>query len=314
MLNLLISFSPDSWDSDFFKIEKSRFCEYTRQDIRERYLDSHKHEDKKKDLLSYPCLFVIENEERDSRIGTITEMNADGKDLAIKFTFDSSFPPIPKGKIRELMNHLDIEKWELSRTHWAIKDVNAIKVFATYGLLSEKSITADSSVTLTPSNRNVFVVHGHDSLMRLDVKQYIADELKLNPIILSESASNGLTIMEKLEQYASEGFGVILYSPCDVGGKKSELPSLSYRARQNVVFEHGFLIGKLGRNKVIALKKGDVETPSDIDGLVYIKYEEDGWKEILRREIGNQYVGLAFTCTGFNSSNTPDEKKTPSAI
>lgn len=96
--------------------------------------------------------------------------------------------------------------------------------------------------------------------------------------------------MEKLELYACQGFGIILYSPCDIGGKKGELPSLSYRARQNVVFEHGFLIGKLGRNKVVALKKGDVETPSDIDGLVYIKYEEDGWKEILRREIGSHFL------------------------
>lgn len=290
MLNLLISFDPESWNSGFYKIEKSRFCEYTRQDIRERYLDSHKNDDKKKDLLSYPCLFVVENEERDSRIGKILEMNEDGKNIAIKFAFDPNFPPIPKGKLKELITHLDIEKWELSRTHWAIKDVNAIKVFTTFGVLSEKLLNFEPSVAPTPSNKNVFIVHGHDSLMRLDVKQFIADELKLNPIILSESPSNGLTIMEKLEQYASQGFGVILYSPCDVGGKKNELPMLSYRARQNVVFEHGFLIGKLGRRKVIALKKGDVETPSDIDGLVYIKYEENGWKEILRREIGNQFL------------------------
>jgi hypothetical protein len=290
MLNLLVSFDPESWDSGHYKLEKSRFCEYTRQDIRERYLDSHNNEGKKKDLLSYPSLFVVENEERASRIGTILEMNEDGKNISIKFAFDSNFPPIPKGKIKELMRHLDIEKWELSRTHWAIKDVNAIHVFTTFGIFSESSISSERAEAPTPSNENVFIVHGHDSLMRLDVKKFIANELKLNPIILSESPSNGLTIMEKLEQYAGQGFGVILYSPCDIGGKKSDLPMLSYRARQNVVFEHGFLIGRLGRSKVIALRKGEVETPSDIDGLVYIRYEEDGWKEILRREIGNKFM------------------------
>jgi hypothetical protein len=287
MLNLLVSYSEDSWDYGSYTIEKSRFCEHTRQDIREFYLDFHQNETKKKDLLSYPCLFVVENEAKESRIGSITELIEDGKNIVIKFQFDTNFVPIPKGKVRELMKHLDIGKWELSRTHWAIKDVNAINVLLTYGFSSGAPLPIETKNIPIPSNRNVFIVHGHDSLMRNDVKEFLANELNLVPIILSEVPSNGMTIMEKLERYASQGFAVVLYSPCDIGGKKSDLPLLSFRARQNVVFEHGYLIGKLGRNKVVALKKGDVETPGDMDGVVYIKYEEEGWKEILRKEFSS---------------------------
>lgn len=100
MLNLLVSFNEDTWDTGEFKIEKTRFCEYTRHDIRERYLDFHQNKNTKRNLLSYPCLFVIEDEKRESRIGTITELSENGKYLIIQFNLDNTFPPIPKGKIR----------------------------------------------------------------------------------------------------------------------------------------------------------------------------------------------------------------------
>jgi predicted nucleotide-binding protein len=40
-----------------------------------------------------------------------------------------------------------------------------------------------------------------------------------------------------------------------------------------VVLEFGYFIGKLGRDKVCCLLKGDVERPSDMDGIVYIPFE-----------------------------------------
>ena len=69
------------------------------------------------------------------------------------------------------------------------------------------------------------------------------------------------------------------YTPCDLGNSKNnvkEVNDLNNRARQNVVFEHGYLISKLGRKNVIALVKNDVEIPSDINGIVFIRYTEDG--------------------------------------
>ena len=61
---------------------------------------------------------------------------------------------------------------------------------------------------------------------------------------------------------------------------------LNSRARQNVVFEHGFLIGKLGRKNVCALVKGDIEKPSDISGIVYINFDEhEGWKTRVAKEL-----------------------------
>ena len=119
-------------------------------------------------------------------------------------------------------------------------------------------------------------------------------DLNLTPIILHLEASQGSTIIEKIENHANEsGFGIVLYSPCDKGGKDKE--SLKSRARQNVVFEHGFLIGRLGRNKTCAIVKGEIEKPNDISGLVYISHDNnEGWKIQLFREIKKVFKDISF--------------------
>lgn len=80
---------------------------------------------------------------------------------------------------------------------------------------------------------------------------------------------------------------MVLYTPCDLGRAKEEkVDEEKSRARQNVAFEHGYLIGRLGRNKVSALVKGDIEKPGDISGVVYISMDDAGaWKTQLAREM-----------------------------
>lgn len=82
------------------------------------------------------------------------------------------------------------------------------------------------------------------------------------------------------------GFAIVLYTPCDVGASKGEKDQLKPRARQNVIFEHGYLIGKIGRKNVCHLFKSGVETPSDIEGLVYAPMDEGGgWKYTVGKEM-----------------------------
>lgn len=131
----------------------------------------------------------------------------------------------------------------------------------------------------------VFIVHGHDDLLKIEVARFI-EKLGIEAIILHEKASSGNTIIEKIEKHSNVGFGIVLYTPCDVGAKNEESPNLQTRARQNVVFEHGFLIGKIGRKNVCALVKGNIEKPNDISGVVYISTEQE-WKLSLAKELRN---------------------------
>ncbi len=131
----------------------------------------------------------------------------------------------------------------------------------------------------------IFIVHGHDEEAKFKVARYI-EKLGFEPIILHEQASSGSTIIEKIEEYSNVGFGIILYTPCDIGGEKTASPELKPRARQNVVFEHGYLIAKIGRSNVCALVRGDIETPTDVSGIVYITMDStNAWHIEIAREL-----------------------------
>lgn len=155
-------------------------------------------------------------------------------------------------------------------------------------LIPEPSIVHQSSEsnrqTVAPiDNNKIFIVHGHDNSAKLEVAGFIK-ELDFEPIILHEKASRNKTIIEKIEAYSDVGFAIVIYTPCDVGKKESDV-KLKGRARQNVVFENGFLIGKLGRDKVCQLLKGEVETPNDISGIVYTSMDSGNWKIDLAQEL-----------------------------
>lgn len=135
------------------------------------------------------------------------------------------------------------------------------------------------------SSNKVFIVHGRDMLLRTQVENVLR-ALGLEPIILQEQANIGKTIIEKIEECTDVGFGIVLYTPCDEGRLKSEDGELKPRARQNVVLEHGYLMGKLGRERVCCLVSDDVEFPSDIQGVVYTSAKNVGqWKYDLAKEL-----------------------------
>lgn len=130
----------------------------------------------------------------------------------------------------------------------------------------------------------IFIVHGQDDSAKLEVARFI-ERVGFKPIILHEQASGSKTVIEKIEAYSDVGFGVIIYTPCDLGSINEKSAKLGGRARQNVVFEHGFLIGKLGRSKVCSLVKGDVDCPNDISGIVYMSMDSGSWKIELAKEL-----------------------------
>lgn len=137
------------------------------------------------------------------------------------------------------------------------------------------------------NKRKVFIVHGRDNETKQEVARFVS-AVGLEPIILHEQASAGMTIIEKIEHYANDAdFALVLYTPCDHGrGAQDTKVHPRNRARQNVVFEHGYLMAKLGRENVCALVKGDIETPNDISGVVYVAFDVQGaWKAEVAKEL-----------------------------
>jgi len=161
----------------------------------------------------------------------------------------------------------------------------ALKEIEIEELLSPTSkSTLESTLKVSTDKSKVFIVHGHDNELKIEVARFV-EKLGFEAVILHEKANEGNTIIEKIEKNSDVGFAIVLYTPCDEGKSKSS-EHLNSRARQNVVFEHGFFIAKLGRKNVVALHKGKgIELPNDISGVVYIKYEDGAWKTQIADEM-----------------------------
>lgn len=142
----------------------------------------------------------------------------------------------------------------------------------------------------------VFVVHGHDNELKTEVARFI-ERQSLEAVILHEQISRGQTIIEKIEANSDVGFAIILYTPCDIGRSvSSPEEDAKTRARQNVIFEHGYFVAKLGRSNVIALNKGNVEIPNDLSGVVYTNYDEVGaWKREIAHELKSSGYEIDFS-------------------
>lgn len=131
----------------------------------------------------------------------------------------------------------------------------------------------------------VFIAHGHDEAAKLKVARFI-EEMGMTPVILAEQANIGRTVIEKFEQNTDVCFAVVILTPDDTASLRDGGTKPRFRARQNVILELGYFFAKLGRKKVCALHKAQVEIPSDIHGVLYIPMDKDeGWKMRLAKEM-----------------------------
>lgn len=157
---------------------------------------------------------------------------------------------------------------ELLRTEVELRDEGAVK--------PEQSLTG----------HRIFLVHGHDELALQETARFL-EKLEQDVIILREQPNRGRTLIEKFEDYADVGFALVLLTPDDRGGPvTTPYDDQKPRARQNVLFELGYFIGRLGRNRVCALYRPGVEIPSDYSGVLYQEFDEKGaWRLELAREL-----------------------------
>ena len=145
--------------------------------------------------------------------------------------------------------------------------------------------TIDDTPPPATQERTVFVIHGRDDGTKHTIARFL-EKLDLKPVILNEEPNRGRTIIEKVEDYGLPSFAVAILTPDDVGALASDTHDMKQRARQNVIFEFGYFIGKIGREKVCAIIKEEPEIPSDYSGVVYISFDDAGaWEKSLFQEL-----------------------------
>jgi predicted nucleotide-binding protein len=232
---------------------------------------------------------------------TIEELIAEGQ----KFTYDNfasksddGYPQAYSpgwivwthgvGEVRELLGNTPVgqslhrglngmilgnEPYEFTRAHESI--MSGLRA----SLLLPLPTPANSSPSAATKSNRVFIVHGHDHASKNELELFLK-ELGLDPIVLHRQPDEGQTVIEKFEKYSDVGYAFVLLTPDDIGYPAAddlladEMRSKAKRARQNVVLEFGYFIGRLSRANVCCLYMGGVELPSDIHGLLYKEFHK----------------------------------------
>jgi len=174
--------------------------------------------------------------------------------------------------------------------------VNVLKAIdSRLAALEHRLAQQESTESTEPQfSRRVFIVHGHDGVLKNELARLL-EKLDFVPIILHEQPDRGQTIFEKLGREMTDvGFAFVVLTPDDVGAVATEPAALHPRARQNVVFEHGFFAGRFSHSRVCAIRRGDVEIPSDLHGVVYKTVPVGGSISSIALEVANELKAAGY--------------------
>ncbi|MBD58528.1 MAG: nucleotide-binding protein containing TIR-like domain protein [Citromicrobium sp.] len=317
MYNLLMVGAANYWtERDTAEFEWTRFLEHTQDAIAEQF--NPLTPDRIAELLTMPALFAVEfsnnaavrarNPDEFAHVGRIVEIRRRGNDVQFKFELDRAVEPVPMEVIADAAWDLDINVKlnENHRSHWAVKDVDLLRVLSGRGVRLTEGVTREVAAeikALAPAapgsgdvRPKVFIVHGRDDGLKNEVALWL-HRIGMDEVILHEQPNQGRTIIAKFRDLAADAvFAVVLATPDDVGSL-SGAEKMCPRPRQNVVLELGFFIGALGPERVAALVAGDdIEMPSDYDGVLYTRYDNaGGWKLALLKEF--LAAGIPFDAT-----------------
>ena len=168
---------------------------------------------------------------------------------------------------------------------WCADGLRSCKaIFETYLEDMAEENTPTTQVVSKSASINtdkIFIVHGHDGELKQAVARII-EKQGIEAIILSEQANKGRTIIEKFEDYSDVGGAICLFTADDYGRAKKDTTD-NTRARQNVVLETGYFMGKLGRSKVVVVAENGLELPSDMQGIVYT--DKNNWQFDVLKEL-----------------------------
>lgn len=295
MYSLIVVGGPTAVQDNIITIPAERLFEGNDEDTKHDFLlKSNIHigyDPNLEKLSSVPAILAFEKtgKEQPARLIIIEKIREDGRFLKVRFRYDERVKELTDISSGRLAFDLAIESWETNRNHWMIKDIEVTQVLSEHNLINQPDTmefpASQNAVT------NVFLVHGHDEGMMHAVARCLT-QVGLSPIILAEQPDGGKTIIEKFETHANlSKFAVVLISGDDIAGKQGEPQQL--RARQNVILELGYFIGKLGRRNVCAIKRGEVELPSDIIGIIWKNYDSAGaWRIGLISELRNAGISV----------------------
>lgn len=184
----------------------------------------------------------------------------------------------------------EIHRMRVNSCRDGLKTTKAILETYLEDFLDETGNYVSLKSNISKDTSKVFIVHGHDGELKQSVARII-EKQNIKAIILSEQVNNSMTIIEKFEKNSDVGCAICLFTADDIARSKSASEEKP-RARQNVVFETGYFMGKLGRERIVIISDSDIEIPSDLAGVVYTNTQN--WQVDLLKELKSMGYNIDF--------------------
>jgi len=125
------------------------------------------------------------------------------------------------------------------------------------------------------SNKKIFFVHGRNDGVKTQVADFLL-KTGIKPVNINKNIGKDQPLMEKMAKHSDVKASIVLFSSA---------------AGQNVIFEAGYFIGKLGMEHTVILLEEGVETPSELNGCAFYEIDQKGkW----RLEIANKLKSMNF--------------------
>ena len=151
MYNLLVSGRDDAWNGEPYLLELGRCVrEYTDQQLTARYGNLTAVEIN--ELRRLPCIFAYETGcKKAPKFGVLRDVTIRQGKAKIEYDIIELDTFLTVGDLDgDLAFDLDISKWEMNRTHWAVKDINLAKELRPKGItLPPWARTATKAVDIT---------------------------------------------------------------------------------------------------------------------------------------------------------------------
>ena len=260
MFNLIVKGA--GWAEGRDTIDTARIFEHIEPDIAEQF--SPDGELDTAALMRLPTVFMQESfgeRERAARVGTITSIRVGDREIALEYVYDPTIPPIPNARLEEMAIELDIARFEFSRTHWAVKDVDLFKVLMrnmqprrqqprVFRISDPERIEPSLVSAMMPFDPRFDGVYAklQEVAENLDLRCRRADDIWENPEVIQDVVS--------LIDHSQ----VVI---CDCSGRNA-----------NVFYEIG-IAHSLGR-EVILITQNAADIPFDLRHLRYVEYLNNG--------------------------------------
>jgi len=145
------------------------------------------------------------------------------------------------------------------------------------------------STTLLNQNQflagNSLLIHGRDEAAKESLSKFI-ERLGLRAVIFHEQAEGGKGTIEKFGQLSHIDFAIFLFTNGDIAPPRDKPREGQTRISQDMIFEFGYLVGKIGQRRVCVLYKEGVEIPLSYPGIASIPIDSRGvWRLLVAKEI-----------------------------